>query len=260
MTTDPLYRLDPPLSSGVLVRRASRFTLETRLAGGNTGLLHLPNSGRLETVLPPGARILYRPRPREDGKRVTDGNAVMAEVPGLGWVTIDATLLCRAFSHSLRVAAALAGAGDDSAEPVLAGLHGEFGSYAAVKDEVSVRGRRFDIGLAAAEGDEPGYLVEVKSVTLARDGVGLFPDAPTVRGAEHVRVLGELAGEGRRTGLVFAVGRPDARLVRPNSELDSHFAANLAAAVKAGLKVMAVYLQASPEGIRLARSLPVEVG
>ncbi len=109
--TEPAYRFDLPLSPGVFIRRAGRFTMETRLSDGTPGLLHLPNGGRLQTVLLPGARVLYRPRNRgprkgEGPARVTDGRATLVEVAGdVGWVTVDATLPARALSHILRAAA-----------------------------------------------------------------------------------------------------------------------------------------------------------
>ncbi len=186
---------------------------------------------------------------------MTDGNAVMVEVPALGWVTVDAALLGRALAHALRIAVL----GRAAAGPVLAALRAELGPYAEVREEIRLGRHRFDIGLYGDSEAQHSFLLEVKSVTLARDGVGLFPDAPTGRGAEHVRVLGELAAQGRRAGLVFAAGRRDAAVVRPHAELDPRFAANLRAAVGAGLRVMAVFLEASPSGIRVARRVPVDL-
>ena len=45
---------------------------------------------------------------------------------------------------------------------------------------------------------ETRYLMEVKGCTLERDGAGFFPDAPTERGAKHLRELIRAAEEGYR--------------------------------------------------------------
>ena len=54
---------------------------------------------------------------------------------------------------------------------------------------------RFDF--AARQGGRPVY-IEVKGCTLERDGVALFPDAPTERGVKHLRGLTDLARQGNR--------------------------------------------------------------
>lgn len=46
-------------------------------------------------------------------------------------------------------------------------------------------------------------LLEVKGVTLARDGAGVFPDAPTQRGTRHVRTLLRAAQAGYGAYVLF---------------------------------------------------------
>ena len=57
-----------------------------------------------------------------------------------------------------------------------------------VKREVKFGGSRFDVYYEA--GERKGFL-EVKGVTLEEDGVAMFPDAPTERGAKHLLELAE---------------------------------------------------------------------
>ena len=48
------------------------------------------------------------------------------------------------------------------------------------------------------EGPGGRCYIEAKSVTLVEKGVGLFPDAPTVRGAKHLRTLETVLEAGHR--------------------------------------------------------------
>ena len=133
------------------------------------------------------------------------------------------------------------------------GFDGQHG----VRQEVKVGDRRFDMEVLDAAGQR-AWLIEVKSVTLARDGVGLFPDAPTGRGAEHLRRLGEIAAAGGRTALIFAVGRRDASRLRPHIAIDPRFGRALRQAVERGLKVLAWRIDAAPDGLYAGPKLGVE--
>ena len=81
--------------------------------------------------------------------------------------------------------------------------------------------------------------VETKSVTLVEDGVGLFPDAPTTRGAKHVRSLAQAVKAGHRAAVIFVVQRDDAQALRPHDEADPDFGAVLRESVAAGVEAFA---------------------
>jgi len=59
-----------------------------------------------------------------------------------------------------------------------------FEGYRVMGRDHHVGTSRIDLLLA-----EPPYLLEVKSCTLVRHGIAMFPDAPTTRGARHVEEL-----------------------------------------------------------------------
>jgi sugar fermentation stimulation protein A len=115
---------------------------------------------------------------------------------------------------------------------------------------------RFDFMLLAE--DQPPALVEVKSVTLCVDGVGLFPDAPTARGARHVRELTKSVGQGYRPFVVFIAQRDDVRVVRPNTDTDPGFASAVREAYEQGVGFLGYKCVVSPSEIVLD-SLPVPV-
>ncbi|BBG23281.1 DNA/RNA nuclease SfsA [Sulfuracidifex tepidarius] len=98
-----------------------------------------------------------------------------------------------------------------------------------LKPEYKFGDSRLDFG-------SPHTLVEVKGVTLVRDGVALFPDAPTERGRRHVEELVKGVREGRLSFLLFLVMRR-AFCFSPN-ESDRGFATAFSSAVKEGVNVL----------------------
>ena len=116
----------------------------------------------------------------------------------------------------------------------------------AVRREVTWGHSRFDFALDTDE--RHPTLVEVKSVTLVEGGIGRFPDAPTQRGARHVRELTRWARGGRRALVLFSVQRDDARYVCPNPVTDPELTDALAGARQAGVLVRAVQFRLHRDG------------
>jgi sugar fermentation stimulation protein A len=114
-----------------------------------------------------------------------------------------------------------------------------------------VRTSRIDLLLT---GD---VLCEVKSVGAEKDGVALFPDAPTERGVRHLALLSSLARRGLPTALVFCAQRGDVTAVSPDRDIDPAFAGALKRAAKAGVRLVALRASAHPEGMRLHGEIPV---
>lgn len=84
---------------------------------------------------------------------------------------------------------------------------------------------------------EPCY-VEVKGVTLIVDGEARFPDAPTERGAKHLKELIKLKKEGNRCVVFFLIQHPYGNSFRPNWENDPVFSQTLNEAYEAGVEIL----------------------
>ncbi len=84
------------------------------------------------------------------------------------------------------------------------------------------------------------YLIEVKSCTLVKHGLALFPDAPTVRGARHVKDLVKALNEGFKTMIIFIIQRDDAESFAPNEKTDKNFSSQLIIAKEAGVLIKAL--------------------
>jgi sugar fermentation stimulation protein len=65
--------------------------------------------------------------------------------------------------------------------------------------------------------------IEVKGCTLMVDHVAMFPDAPTARGVEHLKLLRNLVNSGYGAELIVLVLRTGARCFLPNKETDPGF-------------------------------------
>jgi len=112
----------------------------------------------------------------------------------------------------------------------------ELSQYNVVKPEYGYGHTRFDFFLA---NENESCLLEVKSCTLVKDGVALFPDAETERGRRHVRDLMKAKKEGYRACVLFVVQRTDARMFVPNDETDPEFGKVLREAASEGVEVYA---------------------
>ncbi len=200
---------------GVFLARINRFTLMVQV-NGREERAHLPNPGRLSELLQPGRNLLLRPA--TSGRR-TAWTAVAVDL-GAFLVSLDSTLPNRAFPPFLAAGVL----------PELRGAH-------LLAKEPKLGAGRADFLLA--HGEEKVW-VEVKSVTLVEEGVALFPDAPTARGARHLGELASRVQAGERAFVVFVVQRPDAWRFGPNASVDPRFAEALGTAVTAGVQVRAI--------------------
>jgi len=134
-----------------------------------------------------------------------------------------------------------------------------FGDVIRVQHEIVHGNHRLDLCLHVASDPPSFWLVEAKSVTLVVNGVALFPDAPTVRGQEHLRLLTTLRREGIPTAVVFVVQRPDAKCFRPNESADPTFARYLREAAQAGVLVRAYTCSVTLREIRVIRPIPIRL-
>ncbi len=220
----------PELTAGRLVRRENRFRVTVQLADGPVAA-HLANSGRLGELLIPGCAV-WLSAANAPGRKTGYDLALVEHHSGL--VSVDARLPNLLFAQELAPQ--------------------WLGASTRIQPEVQHGASRFDFRLAA---EANVAWVEVKSCTLVREGVALFPDAPTARGARHLRELAEIAQVGERADVVFVVQRSDAVAFRAHHEADPALAEALTAARRAGVGVHAYGCAVDRERISIARELPV---
>lgn len=139
-----------------------------------------------------------------------------------------------------------------------AGALEEFAGWHLVRHEVAFGGSRLDFLLEDEGGDR--LYVEAKSVTLVEDGVALFPDAVTARGARHLEELIRAVAEGHEAAVLFVLQRPDASRIVAAECIDPVFSRTLARAEAAGVRILGRRCHVTWEGIELQGPVPASSG
>ena len=227
------------LIEATFVERPNRYLGIVDLTDGTRIRAHVPDPGRLTELLVPGARVFVRHADTDGKARKTAYDLLLVDYQHTGiLVSILTTLPNRLMRDALEQR-----------------LMPEFADFTIVQPEFRHGNSRFDFRLSTR--DAFAY-VEVKSVSLLRDGVGMFPDAPTTRGRKHVDELAALRAEGHRAAVVFVAQRGDTPCVRPEANTDPAFADALRNAASAGVELYAWNCDVSTAGVRLAERIPVE--
>jgi sugar fermentation stimulation protein A len=221
------------LVAATMLRRIARFTIEAAVKG-KAVRAHVANSGRILELLAPGLPALLRPV--APSARSTSYDLVLVKTEG-GWVSADARL------PNLLIEEALA-----------AGRLQRFKDCKLARREVPLGESRIDFLLACPTGP---CLLEVKSVTLVQDGVALFPDCRTIRGARQLRLMAQAAAGGQQAAIAFVVQRGDVHALRPFDDADPDFGRALREAAAAGVLAVAYRCHVSPCAADIESEIPV---
>jgi len=225
-------RFNEPLIPAEFVSRPNRFLGRVRIDECQTECF-IPNPGRMGELLRPNTRVYLTRRNQGNRKTAYD----------LSLVDLDGTLV----SVDSRVPNRIA------SEAIERGSIPEFTGLSVERAEYTYGDSRLDF-LLSGEGEQ--LLLEVKSCTLVRQGMALFPDAPTRRGSKHLRTL--MAGlQLGRAALLVIIQRSDVESFKPNEATDPIFTEALRETSILGVEVYAYRTTVSIEGITLDRSVPV---
>lgn len=209
---------------GIFKKRPNRFIAEVEV-DGNIEIAHVPNTGRCKELLVENAVVWLKPS--DNLNRKTKFSLHFVENKGV---------LVSLYSQQ---------ANSIVYDAIVDGKIRELAGYSHHQREKTVDNSRIDIYLANKEDDccgmsflvEPCY-VEVKGVTLIVDGEARFPDAPTERGAKHLKELIKLKKEGNRCVVFFLIQHPGGNSFRPNWENDPVFSQTLNEAYEAGVEIL----------------------
>jgi sugar fermentation stimulation protein A len=232
------YR-SPPVRVEFL-RRPNRYLAEVRRErDGRRLAVHVPNPGRMEELLVAGARGYAIPM---DGlARKTHLDLVSVEHDG-HLVSIDSRIANRLVARAI-------GAGG-----------AQWLRRGAWRPEVRLGHHRIDFGRHDARSGALRGLLEVKSSNLSHGRTALFPDAPTLRGAAHLRALTAVRSEGVAADVVFVIQHAFADRFAPNRAMDPAFATAFDVARAAGVRMHAQTLEVHPDGVTWRSAVPVVPG
>ena len=234
-----------PLQEARFLRRYKRFMADVELSDGSQITLHCPNTGSMKNCLHPGCRVWY-----------SQSNNPKRKYP-CTWEQAEIPVLFNGVERMTRAGLNTTMANSLVTELIQAGKVTELSQYQNIRQEVRYGSQNSRIDLLLEHDGLPDCYVEVKSVTLAMgDGLGLFPDAVTSRGAKHLQELTEMVNAGNRAVLFFCVQHTGIDRVSVARDIDPTYADELDKALAAGVEVLAWGAEMSSETITLTKPVP----
>ncbi|MBQ7801758.1 MAG: DNA/RNA nuclease SfsA [Oscillospiraceae bacterium] len=217
---------------GIFRARPNRFIAQVEI-DGQEETVHVKNTGRCRELLVPGARVWCQRSANPARKTKFD---LITVRKGDRLINMDSQ------------------APNAAAREWLAS--GGLGPIEELRAETFHGDSRFDFSFTK---DGIPCFLEVKGVTLENDGVCAFPDAPTERGAKHLRGLAQLAREGYGAYVLFVIQMPDVRYLHPNDATDPAFGQALRDAAAAGVRVLAMDCEVTQNTMRIHSQVDVKL-
>ena len=235
-------KFSPSLLRGTLIKRYKRFFADVELEDGIIVTAHCPNTGAMSGCAEPGYTVFLSESTNPKRKlKYTWELAQTFDGHFIGINTHNANKL---------VAEAL----DNK-------VLKEFSDITRWKAEVTppTANSRFDFALERENAQHQGIIeyMEVKSVTLAENSKGFFPDAVTQRGAKHCLELARLAESGIKTSLLFCVQHTAIESVQVAEYIDPTYAESVKKAADAGVSLLAASCIIDEQKILLNQTLPL---
>lgn len=218
----------PDITEGKFIDRPNRFVAHVEI-NGHPETVHVKNTGRCRELLLPESRVILNHSDNPNRKTAYDLVAVYKE--SLGLVNIDSQAPNQVMKEWLSAQ------GFDV-------IHPEY-TYGNSRMDFYMERRK------VAQNTSERYLLEVKGCTLEKEGIGYFPDAPTLRGVKHLHELIKAAGEGYRAMLAFVISMPKVTKVLPNVETHPEFGEALAEAKAAGVQILELPCKVTEDGLEI---------
>jgi sugar fermentation stimulation protein A len=230
-----------PLIPAKLNRRYKRFLADVTLSDGSETTVHVANPGSMLGLVAPGSRIFLSRS--ENASRKLPLSWELVEVDfGSG-----AELVGVNTSHPNRLVE----------EAIVGGAIADLVGYARRRREVRY-GKASRVDLLLEDDARPPCFVEVKNVHMMRSkGRAEFPDSVTARGARHLEELAAEVRNGARAVMVYLVQIGSAQGVALARDIDPAYGAAFDRARGVGVEAIALACHISPEGIEVARPVPV---
>ena len=215
---------------GIFQSRPNRFIARVEI-DGQTQTVHVKNTGRCRELLRPGAQVWCQSSDNPNRKTKYD---LITVQKGSRLINMDSQAPNLAAKEWLSA--------------------GGLGKIENLRPETTHGDSRFDFSFTK---DGKTCFLEVKGVTLENDGICAFPDAPTERGAKHLRGLTEAARNGYGAYALFVIQMADVRYLHPNDATDPEFGKALREAAANGVEVLAVDCSVTVDEMNIREFVPV---
>ena len=202
------------IKKGTFINRPNRFIANV-LIDGITETVHVKNTGRCNEILIKGASVLLE---ESTNLNRTTRYSLVAAYKGSTLINIDS----QAPNHVVY-------------EAILQNKIKAFKNVLTLKKEVTFGKSRFDLYF---EKKSTKGFIEVKGVTLEKDGIAMFPDAPTLRGTKHILEMIDAVNNNYKGYILFLVQLKGVKCFTPNKEMDPEFDAALKKAKNKGVEIL----------------------
>ncbi|MCL2135881.1 MAG: DNA/RNA nuclease SfsA [Candidatus Bathyarchaeota archaeon] len=218
---------------GIFLFRPNRFIAKVNI-DGTVVIAHVKNTGRCKELLVHGAKVILQKA--NSSKRKT-GYDLITVWKNERLINMDSQAPNKVFLEYLQSGRCIE-------------------DITLIKSEAIHGNSRFDFYV---ETIRRKIFIEVKGVTLEKDGVVLFPDAPTERGVKHLNELALCIGEGYEAMVVFVIQMSNVHYFTSNNKTHSAFGEALVAAEKAGVKIIAVDCMVTENSLTINNSVPIKL-
>ena len=217
---------------GIFLARPNRFIAHVEI-DGTMEVCHVENTGRCRELLPEGARVWCLDAQSPSRKTRYD---LIAVRKGERLINMDSQAPNAAAREWLEA--------------------GGLGEIENLKAECRWGDSRFDFAFTK---DGKQCFLEVRGVTLEKDGVCAFPDAPTERGTKHLKELAKLAEAGYGAYVLFVIQMEGVKYLHPNDATDKPFGDALRAAKKAGVEILAYDCKIAADFMEICKKVEVKL-
>lgn len=238
-------KFDQPLREGIFQKRYKRFFTDIEFEG-EVLTAHCPNTGSMMGLKDPGQACLFSTT--DDPKRKLKHTLQMVKAPKT-WVGVNTSLPNKLVAELFET------------NPLE-----HWKKFDRLQSEVKINDKsRIDLVLWNSNDHDvkkwnhknlaaPLHLIEVKNVTMAENGVALFPDAVTERGLKHLNELIELTEKGFTCEMVYVIQRTDCQSFKAADHIDPKYAEKLQEAKEAGVIVSPLPCEISKNEVLLTKN------
>ncbi len=220
------------MKQATFLRRPNRFIAYVEM-DGKEEICHVKNTGRCRELLQPGAEVWCQ---RSDNFGRKTKYDLITVRKGSYLINMDSQAPNAAVKEWLSL--------------------GGLGPAELIRPEQKFGTSRFDFYLERAG---KGMYLEVKGVTLEDCGVCRFPDAPTERGARHLRELIAAKAQGYDAAVLFVIQMAPVKWLEPNDATDPAFGAALREAANAGVEILAADCRVTENEMSIGNTVEVRL-
>lgn len=234
------HTFEKPLIKAKFIKRYKRFFVDAKLKNGETIVSHTNNTGSMKGLLEEGREAWFMHH--DDPKRKLQYSFQMIDV-GTSLVGVNTNI-----PNSLVF------------ESIVNGDIAELTDYENAKREVKYgKEGKSRIDVLLTDPNKADCYVEIKNTTLREGDYATFPDAVTSRGTKHLEELIAEVQNGNRAVMFYLAQRSDCKAFKPAYDIDPTYCQTLKEALKAGVEAVCYSCELSPEGIAIAKPLPIEL-